>query len=109
MSYIICDSENVKDACINWLSNMQSRKIKRRNQIIEKLAETRLWNFKKIGIETAEDLLYSGKAGMKYQIPFDVNEFNVSKKEEDVFNLLTIAEKGNPVYITDNHAFIFED
>ena len=108
MSYIICKSEKVIKCCEAFIKVSDANKLERIEQIINRLANKRLWNFKKMGFETAEELLKNNKATMDYQIPFDVNLYSKSEKREMVDSLLLLAKNGEPVMVSDKHAFIFE-
>lgn len=109
MSYILVDSKKVIKACNTWLEAYDSKKLEAVNEIVDKLANTRLWNFKKMGQEKAMQRLMQGKAGMQYQIPFDCRLCSDSDNYKIVKRLLVLAKHGDPVVITDNHYFIFEE
>ena len=45
---------------------------------------------------------------MTYQVPFDINLTYTSDNEEAANNLLKLAKHGDPVIISDKHAFILD-
>ena len=108
MSYITVSAEKVIKCCENFLDNAAEKRKARLEEIINKYANTRLWNFKKIGYEIAYDRLIKGEAGMGYQVPFDINLTYTSDNEEATNNLLKLAKHGDPVIISDKHAFILD-
>ena len=108
MSYITVSAEKVIKCCENFLDNAAEKRKERLEEIINKYANTRLWNFKKMGYEIAYDRLVNGEARMDYQVPFDIKLNCTSDKEEAAHNLLKLAKHGDPVIISDEHAFILD-
>jgi len=108
MSYITVSAEKVIKHCEAFIIKSDAHKLEQVNAIINKLAQTPCWNFKPLGFDKAEEMLKNNKATMRHQIPFDVALFGKSEKREMVENLLLLAKNGDPVMVSDNHAFIFE-
>ena len=108
MSHITVSAEKVIKCCETFLDHAAEKRKERLDKIINKYAKSRLWNFKRMGYEIAYTRLVNGEAGMNYQVPFDVNLNCTSDKEEAAYNLLKLAKHGDPVIISDEHAFILD-
>jgi hypothetical protein len=108
MSYITIDSKTVVKCCEKYLKVLNQRKQERLISIVNKLANRRNWNFKKIGYDKAKEILWASNARMDYQIPFDVILFNTSEKEEIANRLLLLALGADKINVSDDACFIFE-
>lgn len=108
MSHITVSAEKIIKCCENFLDHSAEKRKERLEEIINNYANIRLWNFRKMGYEMAYDRLIKGEAGMDYQIPFDIKLNYVSNKEQAAYNLLKLAKHGDPVIISDEHAFILD-
>lgn len=109
MSYITVPAEKVIICCENVIKQAHINRLKRLEEIINSLANYRmLWVFPAMGKKKAEETLNNGDAGIRWQIPYDCNIFNKSTKREQAEKLLLLAKHGDPVIITDKHAWIFD-
>jgi hypothetical protein len=108
MSYISVPAEKVIKCCEAFIIKSDANKLKRIDEIIGELAKTRGWNFKPLGVAKAREMLENNNGGMGYQIRFDVALYVKSEKREMVERLLLLAKNGDPVMVSDKHAFIFE-
>ena len=108
MSHITVSAEKVIKCCETFLDHAAEKRKERLDKIINKYANIRLWNFRKMGYEMAYDRLIKGEAGMDYQMEFDIKLNYVSNKEQAAHNLLKLAKHGDPVIISDKHAFILD-
>ena len=108
MSHITVSAEKVIKHCVAFLKHNDMVFRAKQADLIKKLAKERKFIFfgSKYTYDEAYNILEKDisltSRSLKYHLRPDANRF------DDVTYLLKLAENGDPVIITDNHAFIFD-
>ena len=106
MSYITVPAEKVIKCCQNWILYDNIRDCQNAAVILAKKAREKKYIFfgEKIGYQAAFDYYMNSDdfTTLKFHACFYNTEIN-----DSIENLLTLAQNGDPVMVTDKHAFIF--
>lgn len=108
MSYITVPAERVIACCKNWLAYNEIRNCQAAARVLVKKAKEKKYIFfgGEIGYQKAYEYYTQNASDC-----FDSLKYHCCFWEggtwETVNNLLLLAENGDPVIITDKHAFIF--
>ena len=109
MSYIILNSEFVKARCRQFLNIGKEVRERRLDEIVTQLAEKRIIEFfgLKCGVNRAKAMFSRGTAPAKFQFEYNF----LSKRGEDeelALSLLALANSSDTVYVSHEHAFLFD-
>ena len=112
MSSTTLPANVVREACQKYLDKVQQKREKRQNRCIEELSNRkqfpRFWL--SVGECEARRLLENDLLDTFHPIRTEYFFAGLeSKKESVVKSILNLCKVGNPITITDNQAFIFED
>jgi hypothetical protein len=106
MSYITVSADKVIQCCQNYTIYNENRKAQRAAIILaDKAKERKYWLFgPEIGYQAAFDHYMNGDdfTSLRFHSCFWTTE-----TDETVKNLLNLARNGDPVMLSDKHAFIF--
>lgn len=107
MSHIIVPAAKVIKCCENFILSRSIRRCRNAAEVLKReAAQKQYWFFgKPIGYKKAYEWYCNASPldTMKYWACFWEDE-----KDEYAKNLLTLAKHGDPVMLTDKHAFILE-